>query len=45
MTSGTEWRRWRKDGEDEEATNGSSVVVLEGWPSPLSRKGVLEQGW
>jgi hypothetical protein len=41
MTSGTEWRRWRKDGEDEETTNGSSMLVLEGWSSPLSRKGVL----
>lgn len=40
MTSGTEWRRWRKDGEDE-ATNGSSMLVLEGRSSPLSRMGVL----
>jgi hypothetical protein len=45
MTSGREWRRWRKDGEDSDATNGSSVLVLEVWSSALSRKGVLEQEW
>ena len=39
MTSGTEWRRWRKDGEEEEATKGSSV--LEGWASD----GIFERGW
>jgi len=25
MTSGREWRRWRKAGEEEETANGSSV--------------------
>jgi hypothetical protein len=45
MTSGTEWRRWRKDGGDDETTSGSSALVLESCSSPLSRKGVFEQGW